>query len=579
MSEEDALNKQLDALNKEMAAKKAEIEKKRKTAREASLKKAESKTLNDKEKAKVKAVFDRFDKDKSGSISLSELKQIATELGTQFTDEDAKLAMTELDTNKDGTLNFEEFVKWWGSDAKRGGNQGLLLDLVKAKILAEMAQQELMTTMKKSNKAIELGGEKVAVNVDVAVGDVNGGNFQSNASLYVLPFSADVVQEEFKKGGVTVPEGYRPYVEITTDFGLAPDATIDGARAVVETLSEYNGFVEMANAQLDGNCFLKMVLDVVPENRVIRVKFYVSLSNEASADAVRETATKLTGESSDNIEDVAAKIIDAVSISFSTVSNLRDYVAYGTTLPSSGALNGARFQVSAKITSAISELVTMMSFQQLTDTKLHNESSHYERKKFFQAFFPVHLIELTNQLSLNASFNSIDETARKLINMIAALPARVASVKMPELYNDVHQECLQLQSFMNDMWDLHKTVCIFDAMLAPARVEEQPLQMIYPLLSVCDSINAVNVITPYIAAKLTTSNIPILNLFKFKDGDEFQTKKDEARARIGREIESKVDAIKSRYRSALELKHIGTVMGESDLASALRKTATAEPPK
>lgn len=73
----------------------------------------------------LKASFDAMDKDKSGSISVSEIRQVMKETGfTDITDEQIKAIIAEADPNGNGTIEFMEFVKYSRShraDQKRPG--------------------------------------------------------------------------------------------------------------------------------------------------------------------------------------------------------------------------------------------------------------------------------------------------------------------------------------------------------------------------------------------------------------------------------------------------------------------------
>jgi len=79
----------------------------------------------------IKNMFDLCDKDKSGSIETAELAQLFEEMGlTQYVSTKGEYegagevflekAMQQLDPNRDGTVTFEEFLKWFcGFDAKQ----------------------------------------------------------------------------------------------------------------------------------------------------------------------------------------------------------------------------------------------------------------------------------------------------------------------------------------------------------------------------------------------------------------------------------------------------------------------------
>mmetsp|Transcript_11936 Transcript_11936/g.14824 ORF Transcript_11936/g.14824 Transcript_11936/m.14824 type:complete len:748 (-) Transcript_11936:930-3173(-) len=62
----------------------------------------------------VRDLFQSFDVDKSGFIDFGELKLCMKFLGFPFlSDEDALEAFKEIDTNSDGKICVEDFIKWW----------------------------------------------------------------------------------------------------------------------------------------------------------------------------------------------------------------------------------------------------------------------------------------------------------------------------------------------------------------------------------------------------------------------------------------------------------------------------------
>ena len=55
--------------------------------------------------------FKAFDKDGSGFIEPNELRDLMRKLGEKLTDDDIKAMMQLADTNKDGKIDYNEFVK------------------------------------------------------------------------------------------------------------------------------------------------------------------------------------------------------------------------------------------------------------------------------------------------------------------------------------------------------------------------------------------------------------------------------------------------------------------------------------
>ncbi|XP_078331212.1 neo-calmodulin-like [Crassostrea virginica] len=57
--------------------------------------------------------FKKFDKDGSGFVSFEELKKALCGKGDRMSDEDVQYFFDEADLNKDGKIDYEEFVKWF----------------------------------------------------------------------------------------------------------------------------------------------------------------------------------------------------------------------------------------------------------------------------------------------------------------------------------------------------------------------------------------------------------------------------------------------------------------------------------
>lgn len=59
--------------------------------------------------------FDRFDGDNNGKIDQAELSSLLDALGLGYTDSQVHATFTELDTDANGQIDFEEFCGWWTS--------------------------------------------------------------------------------------------------------------------------------------------------------------------------------------------------------------------------------------------------------------------------------------------------------------------------------------------------------------------------------------------------------------------------------------------------------------------------------
>jgi len=77
-----------------------------------------------KEKQELKVHFDSFDADRSGSITLSELKEVMKSLGENPTDAQVKQIISEVDADNNGTIEFNEFLDFVEKFKQGKGSKG-----------------------------------------------------------------------------------------------------------------------------------------------------------------------------------------------------------------------------------------------------------------------------------------------------------------------------------------------------------------------------------------------------------------------------------------------------------------------
>lgn len=61
--------------------------------------------------SEIKAIFNQFDSNHDGYVTLEEAKQSMTRMGFNPTEVEALVAIH--DVNKDGRLEYDEFIKFW----------------------------------------------------------------------------------------------------------------------------------------------------------------------------------------------------------------------------------------------------------------------------------------------------------------------------------------------------------------------------------------------------------------------------------------------------------------------------------
>ena len=63
-----------------------------------------------------KRIFDKYDFDGSGKITIVEFREMVYELGYYLSERELQMAMLMLDVDGDGSVSYPEFQKWWRTD-------------------------------------------------------------------------------------------------------------------------------------------------------------------------------------------------------------------------------------------------------------------------------------------------------------------------------------------------------------------------------------------------------------------------------------------------------------------------------
>ena len=67
--------------------------------------------------SEIKAAFQKFDKDNSGSLEIGELYDVLREIGLEITKEPfdgySQIMMDDFDTDKSGALDYDEFTRFY----------------------------------------------------------------------------------------------------------------------------------------------------------------------------------------------------------------------------------------------------------------------------------------------------------------------------------------------------------------------------------------------------------------------------------------------------------------------------------
>ncbi len=62
---------------------------------------------------RVRDIFDMFDSEMDGVIDVQDFWEMCVSIGREITRDQAKEALSKLDLNGDGVVDFDEFFAWW----------------------------------------------------------------------------------------------------------------------------------------------------------------------------------------------------------------------------------------------------------------------------------------------------------------------------------------------------------------------------------------------------------------------------------------------------------------------------------
>lgn len=70
--------------------------------------------LRDEDIEEIREIFDHYDANGDGVIQRSEFAALLEALDANLTPEQVQAGLDSLDENRNGQIEFDEFVAWWG---------------------------------------------------------------------------------------------------------------------------------------------------------------------------------------------------------------------------------------------------------------------------------------------------------------------------------------------------------------------------------------------------------------------------------------------------------------------------------
>lgn len=71
--------------------------------------------LTDDQIAELREIFSHYDHDNNGVIDRGELRALLEALDTQLSEDEIDAGMRAIDNNRNGKIEFEEFLEWWAN--------------------------------------------------------------------------------------------------------------------------------------------------------------------------------------------------------------------------------------------------------------------------------------------------------------------------------------------------------------------------------------------------------------------------------------------------------------------------------
>eukprot|EP01062_Namystynia_karyoxenos_P056440 TRINITY_DN47405_c0_g1_i1.p1 TRINITY_DN47405_c0_g1~~TRINITY_DN47405_c0_g1_i1.p1 ORF type:complete len:608 (+),score=198.84 TRINITY_DN47405_c0_g1_i1:82-1824(+) len=515
----DELLKALVEEEKRVGAVEQKIREARAAAVEERLRAAQKRTFTEKEQKQIRKAFDTFDKDGSGKIDLAELRKVARELNHEMTEEEAGESMKLLDVNGDGTLDWAEFLNWWGEDSKRGGRKGVKLALMRAKLRAKFLREELSSTAQQRPDA---SARPQSFTLNTTIGAVDAAfSPASTVQAVVLPATDVVFEEEAKK---LLPADF-PFTHlddcdgamslryaVAVDLELRPSATevdVDQAIAQWKPLLEELQEDQAPRVRFD---IRKSGSGSVAEGLSVTVYIFLRMPPRADAAWKMVRGVFCGFEGAKGPDQIMGDIFTAVTSVVQLGDSLGDAVRLDNTGDLLSLLRLARISGHAQLSAQALHLADSIIFTMMRGASF--------KKEIIRQLVAARLFDTVDA---RACFGSPDEAFKQCAQGLGVLPAHFA-VRNGKLTPELEEESRKLKDYFDGklrrMFRVGVPVRgLYGMLLAQLMGNCSPMRdLSIATAKVVEGVTLVRVMSPMFSAKVTLSGCHVGRNFPLDDG-------------------------------------------------------------
>ena len=475
---------------------------------EKKLRDAELKTFGKREREKLRKIFDAFDSDGSGKIGVDEFKTLSAKLGYDMTEAEAADAVSSINKNDDDGICFDEFLLWWGESSERGGNKGAKLELLKAKLKAEMVAAEIRNQMANNPAVISKGrSRKQTLALHLSIGDTQDAPAKEAPPPTSPVASPRVPTEEEKNAAaeseiktsfeiVAVPsdplqlrdEAARLFPDQAhTSLGPGPDGgtehTITHVAEVVFDMrdnaqdDDIESAVECFNDAFsandgddsdDGDPMVgmwgaKAIVSTEGGEKRLRVVAFARVVD----DPIRMLCRHFLNN--DNPETCGPKLFTIMSLLVQTKQDGEKFLDWDSVTPVLELFDDCSIHAHAKLAAQVSDMIESLLFADILRTALRRPAAaRFRENDLVGQTSAAAALRLLEGIELNIKANSTRDAMRQVVDTAAAYPIKVAAQRgtyHEGLLGETEDLKKRLTSNLDDVFKTEVTVPILMAKL------------------------------------------------------------------------------------------------------------------